>query len=127
MTGKIQRGIRVYKEQWDKASEVCDRMNTNLSAVINQLLAQIIIQERIPFSLFANKQENVQLPEEGMQEDMIRNPTVPYVGTSKMELDALDDDSFSDDDEDDQLMEEDTGDKFDWGGLDIFGTSGKAE
>lgn len=91
---KTQKGIRVYEEQWQLASSICGKLNTNLSAVINQLIAQIIIQEKIPFELYLNKQEDVDsfsetnrdLPSDtaSMKEEKEESdvaPNVPMYGT----------------------------------------------
>lgn len=116
MAAKTQRGIRVHKEQWEAAAEICERMNTNLSAVINQLIAQIIIQERIPFSLYANKQEEeILLPESGEEEAL--HEDVPHIGTPLIETD--------DEAEDDGFIPEETDVNLDWASLDVFGTHQK--
>lgn len=113
MAAKTQRGIRVHKEQWEAAAEICERMNTNLSAVINQLIAQIIIQERIPFSLYASKQEDdILLPESGEEKKL--HEDVPPIGTPLIQADG--------EAEDDDFIPEEADGNLDWASLDVFGT-----
>lgn len=116
MAAKTQRGIRVHKEQWESASKICERMNTNLSAVINQLIAQIIIQERIPFSLYANKQEEEDLlmPESEEQDSLIQEEDVPFIGTCMQET--------NEELEDEEFFSSNTGNDLNWSSLDVFGT-----
>lgn len=116
MAVKTQRGIRVHKEQWETASKICERMNTNLSAVINQLIAQIIIQERIPFSLYANRQdeEEILLPEWNEKNSLIREENVPDIGTRIQDTDETDGGE--------EFFSRNAGSNLDWASLDVFGT-----
>ena len=43
--------VRAEEADKEKASEILDELGTNLSAVVNMLLKQIIMTKSIPFSL----------------------------------------------------------------------------
>lgn len=43
--------VRTSGEDKEKASEILEKLGTNLSAVVNMLIKQIIIKEVIPFEV----------------------------------------------------------------------------
>ena len=123
---KTQKNIRVHMEQWEQASVICEKMNTNLSAVINQLIAQIIIQKKIPFSLYLEKQDEELLFNEKVEEtvtDILAQDNSRYI--SGISNNGTSDDEISSDRIDSVIEEQDNAyndnDIMDWSELDLFG------
>lgn len=48
--------VRTSTEDKEKASEILEKLGTNLSAVVNMMLKQIILTEGIPFEVKINHQ-----------------------------------------------------------------------
>lgn len=46
--------VRTSPEDKEKASEILDKLGTNLSAVVNMMIKQIILTESIPFEIKIN-------------------------------------------------------------------------
>ena len=46
--------VRTSSEDKEKASEILEKLGTNLSAVVNMMIKQIIITESIPFEIKIN-------------------------------------------------------------------------
>lgn len=46
--------VRTLAEDKEKASEILEKLGTNLSAVVNMMIKQIIITESIPFDVKMN-------------------------------------------------------------------------
>ena len=46
--------VRTSAEDKEKASEILEKLGTNLSAVVNMMIKQIILTEGIPFEIKIN-------------------------------------------------------------------------
>jgi len=58
--------VRTSTEDKEKASEILEKLGTNLSAVVNMMIKQIIITESIPFEVKMN--HSVYSPLEAVRE-----------------------------------------------------------
>ncbi len=56
MSGTSLLQVRTSAEDKEKASKILERLGTNLSAVVNMMLKQIILTEGIPFEVKMNQQ-----------------------------------------------------------------------
>lgn len=51
--------VRAAEEDKKRASEILEQLGTNLSAVVNMLLKQIILTESIPFEIKLNTEKSI--------------------------------------------------------------------
>ena len=51
--------VRASEEDKKRASEILEQLGTNLSAVVNMLLKQIILTESIPFEIKLNTEKSI--------------------------------------------------------------------
>lgn len=58
--------VRTSVEDKEKASEILEKLGTNLSAVVNMMIKQIIITESIPFEV--KMKHSVYSPSEAVKE-----------------------------------------------------------
>lgn len=58
--------VRTSAEDKEKASEILEKLGTNLSAVVNMMIKQIIITESIPFEV--KMKHSVYSPSEAVKE-----------------------------------------------------------
>lgn len=56
MSGTSLLQVRTSAEDKEKASKILEKLGTNLSAVVNMMLKQIILTEGIPFEVKMNHQ-----------------------------------------------------------------------